>query len=297
VNAPHPPKPWINSALTHTSTNMGNASVCAQCHANGANSPITPPPPLPGSSPGCFNATLCHGAAGHSSVANWWNPTTGGVHGASAKAAPNPSTMSGFSTCQPCHGNTFGGDATHPACFSCHGGSAPHPTSWITGTWTHTTTNTGNASVCGLCHLNGRTPPAYVPLPVGTVPDCFNNTLCHGQVGHPVGWLAPTVHGVRAKAAPNAATMSGFSTCQTCHGNNFTGGTVNKACASCHGGTAPHPTSWLPNNTYHHNSTNQANAPVCGLCHLNRRTPPAYVPLPAGTTPACFNNTLCHGPQ
>ena len=295
VNAPHPPKPWISSALTHTSTDTGNAPVCALCHTNGANSPIVPPSPPAGASPGCFNATLCHGAAGHPS--GWAVPT---MHGAFAKAAPNPATMSGFSTCQPCHGNTFGGNATHPACFSCHGGSAPHPTSWRTGTYTHTNTNTSNASVCALCHTNGVNSPIAPPspaAPAGTPPGCFNSTLCHGQVGHPVGWSAPTVHGVRAKAAPNTATMSGFSTCQACHGNNFAGGTVNRACASCHGGTAPHPTSWLPNDTYSHDNTNQANAPVCGLCHLNDRTPPSYAPLPPGTQVGCMNNTLCHGNQ
>jgi hypothetical protein len=77
--------------------------------------------------------------------------------------------------------------------------------------------------------------------------------------------------------------------CQTCHGSDFTGGTALQTClntAGCHGVgvMSPHPSSWSPDSTYKHNTTNQANAPVCALCHRSN----------AGTA-GCFNNTLCHG--
>src|SRR3990172_8394564 len=66
VSAPHSPKPWRTSAGspgTHTNTHTGNASVCALCHTDGANSPVQPSPPAPAeTAPGCFNNTLCHGA-------------------------------------------------------------------------------------------------------------------------------------------------------------------------------------------------------------------------------------------
>jgi hypothetical protein len=70
VNAPHAPKPWRTSAGTtysQTSTNTGNAPVCAQCHFlgsqnNPANHPPTPAPP--GTPPECFNGTLCHASPG-----------------------------------------------------------------------------------------------------------------------------------------------------------------------------------------------------------------------------------------
>jgi hypothetical protein len=156
VNAPHSPAPWRGGARTHTTTDTGNAVVCALCHQSN-----------PGV-PGCFNNTLCHAVPGH--PAGWADPAT---HGAAAKGAPSATT--GFSSCQPCHGNTFAG-GIGPTCLNtlgCHGVGvdAPHsPAPWRGGTQTHTNTNTGNAAVCALCHQSNP----------GT-PGCFNNTLCHGQ--------------------------------------------------------------------------------------------------------------------
>jgi hypothetical protein len=55
VNIPNPPHPvqW-NSVDTyqHSTTDAGNAAICAHCHQSAAGTP------------GCFNNTLCHGAAG-----------------------------------------------------------------------------------------------------------------------------------------------------------------------------------------------------------------------------------------
>ncbi len=285
-SAPHPTAWLPTDTYRHDTTNEGNAPVCFQCHANGKNSPIAPPPAPPaGTPPGCFNGTLCHVSA---HTAGWSNPPQ---HGAHAKAAPNASTTSGFSTCQTCHGADFTGGTAFTACASCHGGSAPHPTSWLpTSTYKHNTTDPSNSTVCGLCHLANRQPPTYVSLPTGSTPGCFDNTLCHGTM-HPAGWSSPAQHGAHAKAAPNVSTTSGFSTCQTCHGNDFTGGTSLQTClntAGCHGVgvMSPHPAAWLPGNTYEHNTTDPTNAAVCALCHQS-----------AAGTPGCFNNTLCHGPQ
>jgi hypothetical protein len=289
--APHPVS-WITGTLTHTNTNTANAAVCALCHTAGANSPLPPPtPPAPGTPPGCFNSTLCHGAAGH--PAGWSQPTQHGTH---AKAASDPATMSGFSTCQSCHGPNFAGGIAI-TCLNtagCHGAGvmSPHPLAWLpTSQFMHNTTDPGNAAVCALCHTAGANSPIPPPTPPapGTPAGCFNSTLCHGAVGHPAGWEVPAQHGAHAKAAPNASTTSGFSVCQTCHGSNFQGGSSLQSClnnAACHGAgvQSPHPAQWLPDNTLHHNTTNQANAPVCALCHRS---------LPG--TPGCFNNTLCHG--
>ena len=61
VSAPHPAV-WRTGARTHQTTDETNASVCAGCHTNGANSPIALTPQAPaGTAPGCFNSTLCHG--------------------------------------------------------------------------------------------------------------------------------------------------------------------------------------------------------------------------------------------
>jgi cytochrome c553 len=302
VMAPHSQHWMPTDPRQHNTTDPGNAPVCALCHLAGANSPLGPIPPLPGVLPGCFNSTLCHGQLGH--PANWALPAQ---HGARAKAAPNAATTSGFSVCQTCHGADFTGGTSLQTCLNtagCHGVGvmSPHPQNWLpTDTYKHSTTDTANAPVCGLCHLGNPATPTYTPLPPGANPGCFNNTLCHGAVTHPAGWADPTQLGARAKAAPNVATTSGFSTCQTCHGNDFTGGTSLQTClntAGCHGAgvMAPHPQNWLPNDTYRHNSTNSGNAAVCALCHYNNRNPPAYVyPIPAGLTPGCTNNSLCHG--
>ncbi|MBI5674884.1 MAG: hypothetical protein HZC48_03495 [Nitrospirae bacterium] len=258
IAAPHP-SAWLpGDAFVHTTTDIGNASVCAQCHRN--TNPGTP---------GCFNNTLCHSAVGVH-LDNWPTPT---VHGSTAKAAPG--ATSGFFYCESCHGENFGGGSSGIACKSCHGIFAPHPSSWLPGgKYVHTTTNQGNAAVCAQCHTSNP----------GT-PGCFNSTLCHGAVNvHPDGWPTPTVHGSTAKAAPGAT--SGFFYCESCHGENFGGGSSGIACESCHGIPAPHPSSWLPGGTYEHTTTNQGNAAVCAQCHTSN----------PGTT-GCFNNTLCHGDQ
>ena len=68
TTAPHPPPAlWTNPALgsqSHEVTNVGNAPVCFQCHAAGANSTQKPSaPPAAGAAPGCFNNTMCHSNA------------------------------------------------------------------------------------------------------------------------------------------------------------------------------------------------------------------------------------------
>jgi len=294
VNAPHP-SAWRSGTRMHQNTDESNAPVCAVCHANGANSPITLVTPAPaGTAPGCFNNTLCHGQ-GH--PAGWANPDQ---HGASAK-----SQASGFSTCQSCHGSDFAGGTVNTSCFTCHGVNAPHPpTPWITSptsTRTHTTTNTGNAAVCANCHTGGANMTS-LPTPTNPAtgtPGCFNNTLCHGQLGHPAGWDAPASHGAAAKLAPNVANVTGFSTCQTCHAANFTGGTSTISCLNttgCHGASvsAPHaPAPWRSSMT--HTTTDQGNATVCGYCHEGESSNGNH-PYATPTGPVtCFDNTLCHG--
>ncbi|HWR72998.1 MAG TPA: hypothetical protein VN604_07495, partial [Nitrospirota bacterium] len=211
VNAPHSAAPWRGGARTHTTTAPDNAAACALCHLGRRTPPSYAAVP-PGIQPGCFNNTLCHASPGH--PAGWADPA---VHGTTAKSAPTATT--GFSSCQPCHGASFAG-GTAVTCLNtagCHGVNvfAPHsPAPWRGGARTHTTTDTGNAAVCALCHRNNNP---------GT-PGCFNNTLCHAQVGHPAGWADPAVHGTTAKSAPTATT--GFSSCQPCHGASFAGGTA-----------------------------------------------------------------------
>lgn len=51
TGAPHA-VPWVESPRTHTTTDQGNAPVCAGCHRQNTGAP------------GCFNNTLCHGSPG-----------------------------------------------------------------------------------------------------------------------------------------------------------------------------------------------------------------------------------------
>ena len=101
---------WMpGDTFIHTTTDPGNAPVCANCHRN--TNPGTP---------GCFNNTLCHGALVSPHPAGWSAPT---VHGPVAKAAPG--ATSGFQYCQVCHGPFARGGTFN--CQTCHGIVAPHP--------------------------------------------------------------------------------------------------------------------------------------------------------------------------
>ena len=248
---------------------------------------------------GCSTA---NDATPHPVGATWvTTPPAAQPHGNDAKAAPGGST--GFASCQFCHGagTNFAGGSSGISCYTCHGVSAPHsPAPWRASagsTYTHTNTNPANAPACAQCHQ--ANPGA---------PGCFNNTLCHGAAaGHPAGWVAvppaPQPHGIDAKAA------NGYPGCQTCHGADFAGTTSsgNVSCfnnALCHGATAtwPHaPAPWRASagSTYTHTTTAETgNAAVCAVCHFpgspNNPAGHPATPAPAGTTPGCFNSTLCH---
>ncbi len=205
-----------NWYIDHRAAFLANQAQCAECHGADLHGGI--------SNVSCFstsfNGMSCHanGPSGH--PAGWADPT---LHGVSAKAVPNAATMSGFSTCQACHGSDFSGGTANIGCASCHGGSAPHPISWITGTYTHTNADTGNASVCALCHTNGQNSPIAPPsppAPAGTLPGCFNNTLCHATPAcgschgiPPDGTAFPNTAGQHAVHAG----LGSYINCDTCH--------------------------------------------------------------------------------
>ena len=314
---PHPSQWRTGDTYFHTNAEEGNASICARCHLNGNNSPIGPPSPAApaGTSPGCFNSTLCHGenpvphAVGDAWVAT---PPADQPHGNSAKATP--SSSSGFAYCRICHGTSggnFNGGTAQVSCLNtdgCHGAGvqSPHPSQWFQGdTYQHITTDPGNAPACAFCHYDepnaGNHPPE--PPPVGSdPPGCFNGTLCHGASSgfHSTGWFVrppgTQPHGQSAKGTVSGSP--GFEFCRLCHGTtdgNFNGGNVQFSCliADCHGGAgnSPHPAQWLPGNTYVHSTTDELNAPECGFCHYegDNHSP---TPPPAGS--GCFNGTLCH---
>lgn len=302
VLAPHPARPWLSTigGRTHSTTHPSNAAGCALCHAGGANSTRTPSTPAAaGTAPGCFNNTLCHGVEGHAS--GWAAPS---AHGVAAKQPVAGGT--GFDDCTYCHGNGFDGGIAQQSCLStsgCHGVAAPHPAKpWRStiGGVTHTTTDTSNAPRCATCHAGGAN-STVTPQPGNRtgLTGCFDNTMCHGAIGHPAGWNLPAQHGAQAKLAP--ASDAGFSSCQPCHGAFFVNGAAPSCLnsAACHGPgiASPHPrapwTSASGGST--HTDTDAGNAGTCAICHTAGANSTVKPPSPAtGTLAGCFNNTLCH---
>lgn len=314
IMAAHSPKPWLSriGGRTHSSSDPSNAAACAVCHTNGANSSRTPSTAASaGTSPGCFNNTLCHGVEGHT-FASW---TSAGFHGAAAKAAAGGITVNGkfspvssFSNCAQCHGAKYDGGTALQTCLKtvgCHGANvaAPHPARpWFsrTGGVTHTTTDTSNDAQCAVCHTNGanstRTPTTGAATGSS---GCFNNTLCHGAEGHLAGWNVAAQHGAAAKSAPG--TTSGFSSCQMCHGSTFNNGSAPSCMNTlgCHGllVSSPHPAKpWSSTvaGASTHTTTDPANAATCAICHTAGANSAVVPPTPASGTAGCYNNTLCH---
>ncbi len=302
--APHSPKPWLSriGGRTHTTADASNAAGCAVCHTNGANSSRKPSVAQPtGTAPGCFNNTLCHGVEGH--VAGW---KAASAHGAAAKSESGGDN--GFSACVKCHGNNYGGGIAEQSCLNtagCHGANvaAPHPGKpWksTTGGASHVSTETSNAGQCAVCHTGGAnsTRAPRTGDAIGLT-GCFNNTLCHGVIGHPAGWKAANQHGAEAKKAPTETT--GFSSCQPCHGAGFINGAAPTCfnSAVCHGSgvNAPHAGKpWFSRvGGSTHTSTDTANVGTCAICHTVGANSSVKPPAPATMTLAgCFNNTLCH---
>ncbi|HJV91374.1 MAG TPA: hypothetical protein VJ623_13780 [Holophagaceae bacterium] len=124
---------------------------------------------------------------------------------------------------------------------------------------------------------------------------CFS---CHPNgPGHPEGWAAGNQHG-RLGAQAAAGDWSGMASCGRCHGSDFTGGLAKVSCMTCHT-KAPHPDKpWFGANAsvVTHYMSDESNAAQCAQCHTNgaNSTRVPTTPAPAGTTPGCFNNTLCH---
>jgi len=189
--------------------------------------------------------------------------------------------------------------------FGCSNGSntsivldstGKHPAGWAVALigGVHPSAYQAHQSACIECHgsvqdknSNGGTSGV----------SCFsasrNGIACHpnGPSSHPTGWSAAGSHGSAAKAA-----APGLSYCTQCHGTNYTGG-AGKSCMTCHT-SAPHPAAPWRGTTASattHTTTNQVNVAECARCHLNNQRLLVPLSVPAGATPGCFNNTLCHG--
>lgn len=172
-----------------------------------------------------------------------------------------------------------------------------HPATWQA---THWSEYLKNPDGCKPCH--GSTTDTAAAGGTSGV-SCFG---CHHPNGphHPAGWASASQHGrLGAQGAPNGATFfqgKGFASCTPCHGTDYTNPVgITPSCKACHT-KAPHPNkpwqSGLSPLNPNHDKTDYANAAECVKCHAlgaNSDITP-QPPAPAGTTPGCFNGTLCH---
>jgi hypothetical protein len=165
-----------NWPATHYAEYIKNPDACRSCHGS------TTDPALAGGISGvsCFT---CH-SNGPSHGTGWAAP---GKHGRmGAQLAPSP--YAGFAYCAKCHGSNYDNAAgtTAVSCKACHT-TAPHPMRPWSGTNAsapnHTMTHVDNAPECAKCHTNGANSflKPKTPAPAGSLPGCFNNTLCHGR--------------------------------------------------------------------------------------------------------------------
>ncbi len=298
VSAPHPPKPWRTSGgsvYSHTTTDPSNAAVCAQCHYPGsANNPAGhPSSPAPaGTQPGCYNATLCHGAntvphpvpflTGQTdSKSNGHMTVTAAAFAAdcaTCHAYSGSSPLASAPLCNVCHkaaDPTVSG-TNAGTCLSCHTGTAglpngPGGSSFPSIAGAHVKHMAlATALTCDTCHAGSGT---------GT-PTHYTNA--NGRIGIPAG-PAPVAIDLlySAKTGGNPAFSGSSLTCSdvSCHGGQVTPGWQNGSistgsqCTSCHAVAASAGTITQYNDAFGrhsfgtHNATVPANAIACTSCH------------------------------
>jgi len=317
VSAPHPPKPWRSSAgsvFTHATVDPSNAAVCAQCHypgsaSNPAGHPTTPAPA--NTQPGCFNATLCHGAstaphpvpflAGQlDSKQNGHLTITAAAFAADcatchAHAGTSPSAEAPL--CNVCHqlADPTAAGTNAGTCLSCHAGASglpkgPGGTTFPSIAGAHSKhLSLGTTLACDTCHAGSGT---------GTT---THYTNANARVGVPAGPAPVAINGV-FNAKTGSSTFNPASlTCSnvSCHGGQVTpgwqNGTINSntQCTACHavaataGGATQFNDAFGRHSLGTHNSTNAANGTACTTCHnMGNGSPGALAHFKYLNTPA-----------
>lgn len=295
------PADWVvaTSGGNHPASYLLSPGQCFECHGKDLAGGI--------SKVSCFssdrNGLGCHAIGPQGHPVNFKLPEN---HGSRAKSVVGG--VNGLAFCKNCHGNDFrGAGSAKKDCIGCHQLTtpttmAPHaPQPWLAGTTSHSNTDQSNAAACAQCHTAGANLRAQFKLPsyAGGTPGCFNNTLCHGVVGHSDDarqpWKNAENHGAAAKGDPSKG--DGLAVCKSCHGQALTGTGSAVSCFSCHA-TAPHsPKPWrrtITNTTGRiHTDANPQNAAACAGCHINNQR--LTTPVAVTGTPGCFDNSMCHG--
>ncbi|KAA3618893.1 MAG: hypothetical protein DWQ05_05860 [Calditrichaeota bacterium] len=136
--------------------------------------------------------------------------------------------------CQACHGEQLKGGTSQVSCNKCHE-EYPHDPLWLTpGENFHgdfVKEDESNLESCRKCHGSDLTGGS-------SEVSCFK---CHENYPHPEDWAATgeNSHGFYLKGQEYNLQM-----CQSCHGDNFEGGSSEVSCYKCHT-NYPHTEAWL----------------------------------------------------
>lgn len=170
-----------------------------------------------------------------------------------------------FTDCQNCHAKNFQGGLTPVNCSdaSCHPAISIHANS--VGVMDQSSQNfhgryllKNSFADCQQCHgenfAGGFTSPSCV--------------TCHSAISvHKTGILDPSSANFHGKYP----LTSGFTNCQQCHGENFSGGLSSPTCRTCHGGIDIHKEGILnPGSADFHGKFMAAigwNLTNCRQCH------------------------------
>ncbi len=246
----------------------GKSTTCVSCHQtdyNGATAPSHSG--FPTTCQGCHTTMAWSPASFNHNATSF--PLTGAHVSASCSSCHGDGVYDGKSTlCASCHQSDFNG-ATNPnhvaaafstACQSCH-----NTTTWVGGTFNHSTTSfpltgahvplacnschadnvyNGKSTLCVSCHqqdYNGVTNPNHVAAGFPTA--CQN---CHGTAT----WSGASFNHNTTSFPLTGAHVA--VACMTCHADNVFDG-KSTACVSCHqtdynAATNPnHPSAGFPN--------------------------------------------------
>lgn len=200
-----------------------------------------------------------------------------------------------FTACKKCHGDNFQGGVNSPSCANCHKSIDVHKT----GIGDANSPNfhgkyklKSGLSDCSPCH--GTSFSGGIQSP-----SCAS-IGCHPTIDvHKSGIVdenSPNFHG--------KYQLNGFTECQTCHGENFSGGNNSVACTTCHSTITVHKTGITePTSPNFHGKFIKANGwniSACASCHNSSFT--GGTQSPTCKTSGCHTSTqgpaacnTCHG--
>ncbi|MCC7262100.1 MAG: hypothetical protein IT369_06220, partial [Candidatus Latescibacteria bacterium] len=252
--------------------NKGDTSSCQSCHGADYSGGITG-----------ISCLKCHSdpAKGTSHPAGWADLATSQFLHAAEIEKNNGNT----SSCQSCHGADYLGGIAGVSCLKCHTDPAKgtiHPAGWAdasTGQFLHAEElkkNQDNTSACQSCHgADYRGGIAEVSCAkCHTDPAAGAWGLVSGAFQHPAGW-AELATGQFLHAEELRKNQNNTSSCQSCHGADYTGGIAQASCLKCHSNPATgaiHPSGWAEVSTgqFLHAAAleqNGGNTSSCQSCH------------------------------